>query len=64
MKISELIDALRHQKNLYGDLPVYHDRSGGDEFSFEEVEYVKPVHDKDKTWKEDTSQPPWAIEIL
>lgn len=63
MKISELIDALQHQRNLYGDLPVYHDRGGEDEFCLEEIESVDPVHEKDKNWKEDTSQPPWAIEL-
>lgn len=63
MKISELIEKLQHQQNLWGDLPVYHDR-GGDEGSFEETERVIPIHPKDKDWKEDTTQPPWCIELI
>ena len=64
MKITELIEKLEHQRNLYGDLPVHHDRGGGDGCGFEEIEYVNPVHHKDKNWKEDTSQPPWAVELI
>jgi hypothetical protein len=58
MKISELVQALQHQQNLWGDLPVYHDRPG-DSYSIpEQIETVRPIeHDT-------IGKPPEAIELI
>jgi len=64
MKISELIEKLQHQQNLWGDLPIYHDRGGGDGFCFEEIEFVGPVHPQDENLKEDINQSPLGIKIV
>jgi hypothetical protein len=43
MKISELIEKLQHQKNLWGDLPVIHNIGVCYEPTYEEVDDVQPV---------------------
>jgi hypothetical protein len=45
MKISELIEKLQHQKNLWGDLPVIHNIGVCYEPTYDEVDDVRPVDD-------------------
>jgi hypothetical protein len=45
MKISELIEKLQHQKNLWGDLPVVHNIGVCYEPTYEEIEVVQPFDD-------------------
>jgi hypothetical protein len=46
MKISELIEKLQHQKNLWGDISVY--RFIGDHvYDYCEVEKVNPLYNED-----------------
>lgn len=58
MKISELIEKLQHQQNLWGDLPVYHDRPGDSYSIMEEIERIRPLE------HETIGNPPTGIEII
>jgi hypothetical protein len=57
MKISELIEKLQHQKNLWGDLPVVHDIGVYYEPTIEEIDYVQPIEDGA------IEKPPTSIEL-
>jgi hypothetical protein len=61
MKISELIEKLQHQKNLWGDLPVIHNIGvlTDNEFTdkYDEVDDVQPVDDGT------IGKPPISIEL-
>jgi hypothetical protein len=57
MKISELIEKLQHQKNLWGDLPVIHNIGVCYEPTYEEVDDVQP-------FEHTTENPPISIELV
>jgi hypothetical protein len=58
MKISELIEKLQHQKNLWGDLPVIHNLGVYYGPTYEEVDDVQPVNDGT------IGKPPTSIELV
>jgi hypothetical protein len=58
MKISELIEKLQHQKNLWGDLSVIHNIGVCYEPTYEEVDDVRPVDDVT------IGKPPISIELV
>ena len=60
MKISELIEKLQHQKNLWGDLPVIHNIGVCYEPTYDEIEYVKPL---EESTVGNVRKPPTAIEL-
>jgi hypothetical protein len=55
MKISELIEKLQHQKNLWGDLPVIHNIGVCYEPTYDEIEYIQNDGSNEK--------PPTSIEL-
>jgi hypothetical protein len=58
MKISELIQALKHQQNLWGDLPVIHNIGVCYEPTYEEVDDVQALEHGT------IGKPPVGIEII
>ena len=59
MKISELIEKLQHQKNLWGDLPVIHNIGVCYEPTYEEVDDVVQTFEN-----ETIGRPPISIELI
>jgi hypothetical protein len=65
MKISELIEKLQHQKNLWGDLPVIHNLGVYYEPTYDEVDDVQPIDIGGFPFEHETiGKPPTSIELL
>jgi hypothetical protein len=57
MKITELIEKLQHQKNLYGDLHIYFNE-------FKEIKELETMYPSNSKGKETKDHPPFALQII
>jgi hypothetical protein len=57
MKITELIEKLQHQKNLYGDLHIYFNE-------FKEIKELETMYPSNSQGKETKDHPPFALQLI